>query len=559
MPTKTWDGELGELWLVTPEQRLIVSYRDITASLAPGSRSGDVTSELIFVNRGDRDSDYQGKDVAGKLVLASGPPNAVHNLAVRKYKAAGVLSFANTTGRPIDRPDEIAWNNLGGRGGGGGADAPMTTFAFNLSHRMGMELLEMIERGDKPTVHAKVKTTEYDAEMQVVTAVIRGDGSSNQEIGFSGHLFEGIAKQGAMDDISGCADTLETARAWKKLIDDGVLKRPRRTVRFIWVPEIQGSNAYLDKYPEETKRFVAAVSIDMAGENTRLNKNSLYLMRTPASMNSFINDVTQQFFEYVGDTNREKGHNRTVAYNYLFPIIDPQGSRDPFYYNIDKHVGGSDHTSFLAHGVPAVLFNYWPDQAYHTSEDRPWSADPTQLKREAFISLASGHVMASADGPGAVRIAEMTVGQAMQRNATELRRALQIVGDHGPLREAQVLVEQAYVREAEEIRSAKILAESDAKAVARIEELATTFVGTHRSADLALLNSYAKSTLGSSDVKLTSEEEQASKLVPRFKPGVAMPAARGGGGGGGGGGANALIPGAGAQEAVLFIMASEPS
>jgi aminopeptidase YwaD len=270
-------------------------------------------------------------------------------------------------------------------------------------------------------------------------------------------------------------------------------------------------------------------------------------------MNSFINDVTQQFFEYVGDTNREKGHNRTVAYNYLFPIIDPQGSRDPFYYNIDKHVGGSDHTSFLAHGVPAVLFNYWPDQAYHTSEDRPWSADPTQLKREAFISLASGHVMASADGPGAVRIAEMTAGQAMQRNATELRRALQIIGDHGPLREARVLVEQAYVREAEEIRSAKILAESDAKSVARIEELATAFVETHRSADLALLNSYAKSTLGSSDVKLTSEEEQASKLVPRLKPGVAMPAARGGGGGGGGGGANSLIPGAGAQEAVLFI------
>ena len=79
---------------------------------------------------------------------------------------------------------------------------------------------------------------------------------------------------------------LEMARAWKKLIDDGVLPRPRRTVRFMWVPEIAGSNAYLDRYPEETKHFVAAVSIDMAGEDVKSNKNSLYLIRTPGSVRS---------------------------------------------------------------------------------------------------------------------------------------------------------------------------------------------------------------------------------------------------------------------------------
>jgi aminopeptidase YwaD len=557
LPTKTWDGELGELWLLTPQKKLIVSYRDIAASLAPGSHSADVTGELVYVGRGDKDSDYVGKDVAGKIVLAGGAPGAVHNLAVRKYNAAGVASFANNTGRPIDRPDEIAWNNLGGRGGGApGGDQPGTTFAFNLSHRMGMELVDLSERGEKLTVHAKVKATEYDADMQVPTAVIQGDGSSRQEIAFTGHLFEGIAKQGAMDDISGCAATLEMARAWKKLIDDGVLPRPRRTVRFAWVPEIQGTNAYLDRYPEETRRIIAAVSIDMAGEDVKLNKNSLYLMRTPYSVNSFINEVTQQFFEYVGDTNREKGHNRTVAYNYLFPILDPQGSRDPFYYNVDKHVGGSDHTAFLGHGVPAVLFNYWPDWAYHTSEDRPWSGDATQMKREIFIALATGHVIASADGPGAVRIAETTAGQAAQRNATELRHALQMIGDRAPYREARLLIEQAYLREAEAIRSAKILAEGDAKAIALIEEIAATFVDAGRPADMARLNAYAKATLGSIEVKLTADEETASRLIPKPKNRAAEQT-QGFGGGGGRGGAggnnpNALIPGVGAVEARLF-------
>ena len=36
LPNKTWDGEVGELWLVTPERRLILSYRDIAAADAAG-------------------------------------------------------------------------------------------------------------------------------------------------------------------------------------------------------------------------------------------------------------------------------------------------------------------------------------------------------------------------------------------------------------------------------------------------------------------------------------------------------------------------------------------
>jgi aminopeptidase YwaD len=549
LPNKTWDGESGELWVTSPEKKLIVSYRDIAASVAPGSQSGDVTAELIYVGRGDREMDYEKNNVAGKVVLASGAPGAVHNLAVRKYNALAVLSFANPTGRPIDRPDEISWNNLGGRGGAAGGK---TTFAFNLSHRMGMDLVEMLERGEKVTVHAKVKAAEYDAEMQVPTAVIRGDGSSQQEIAFTGHLFEGIAKQGAMDDTSGCAVTLEMLRAWKKLIDDGVLPRPRRTVRVMWVPEIQGTNAYLDRYPDEAKKMVAAFSIDMAGEDVQKNKNSLRLMRTPYTINHFVNEVTQQFFEYVGDTNREKVQNRRIAYNYMFPILDPQGSRDQFYYNIEKHYGSSDHTAFIGHGVPAILMNNWPDWGYHTNEDRPWSADPTQLKRAVFIALASGHAMAIADGPGAVRIAETVAGQAAERAGTELRHALQMIGNGEPYREARILIEQAYLREADAIRSAAILAENDTKSAARIEEMARTFAETGRAADLARLDAYAK-TIGSVEVKLTSVEEQASKLIPRRKSGAPAPQGFGGGGGGGRGGAGTqVIPGTGAQEARLF-------
>lgn len=558
LPNKTWDGEVGELWMTSPNKRLIISYRDIAACLATGSKSADVTAELIYVGRGDKESDYAGKDVAGKIVLGSGSAGAMSNLAVRRFNAAGVVSFNNSTGKAVDRPDQIAWT-----GAGNG------TFAFILSLRLGMELVDLLERGQKVTIHAKVKATEYDAEMQVPTAIIRGNGESQQEIAMTGHLFEGIAKQGAMDDSSGCATQLEIARAWTKLIKDGVLPRPRRTIRFIWVPEIQGTRAYLQRYPEETKRMAAAIAMDMVGEDVSKNRNSLHLMRTPYSMPNFINEVTQQFFEYVGDTNREKVHNRRIAYSYMVPILDPQGTRDQFYYNIDKHYGSSDHAVFISSGVPSVLFNNWPDIAYHTSEDRPFNADPTQLKRAAFIGLTSAHVMANADGRGAVRIAETAMGYAAERAATELRLALQMVGDGGreggetALREALNLVKQAYAREAIAIRSAVALAENDANAKAQIEALAKNFVETGEPADTARVKEYSASITGVKvsslvDSKLTAEEALAARLTPqrRERPeaqqqGQAQGQPQGQRGGGPGGG-SAQLTGFTASEARVF-------
>jgi aminopeptidase YwaD len=535
LPNKTWDGELGELWLLGPDngKRLIMSYRDVAASLATGSQSADVTTEMVYVGRGEDKKDYVDKNVAGKIVLASGSVGPVHNLAVREFGAAGVVSFANTTGKPIDHPDEIAWSGLQ-RGFGANAANQKTTFGIILSHRLGNELVEMLEKRQSLKVRAIVKATEYDAEMQVPTCIIKGSGESQQELFMTGHLFEGIAKQGALDDASGSATALEVARAWKHLIDTGVLPRPRRTVRFLWIPEIQGTRAYLDRYPDEAKRTVAAISMDMVGEDVTKNHNSLHLMRTPYSFNNFINEVTQQFFEYVGDTNREKVQNRRVAYSYRYPILDPQGTRDQFYYNVDKHYGSSDQAVFLQFGIPAVLFNNWPDVGYHTSEDRAFNADPTQLKRAAFIGLASLHSMANAAGPSAVRVAELAIGNAAQRTGTQLGLALQLLGEGGSYEEARNLVVQSYLRETDAVRSAAVLAENP-DAAAKIESLAKTFADTGEKGDMERLNAYAKATsIPVSMTKLSPEEEKAAHLFPMRKSTTPPPAGGPGGGGGGG-------------------------
>src|SRR6185503_17797241 len=105
-----------------------------------------------------------------------------------------------------------------------------------------------------------------------------------------------------------------------------------------------------------------------------------------------------QFFVYVGETNREKIHNREIAYAFSNPIIDPKGTQDPFRYNIDEYYGASDHSMYLdaTPRIPALSFLTWPDFGYHTSEDTPESMDPTQMKRVAFLAVALGHVLANA-------------------------------------------------------------------------------------------------------------------------------------------------------------------
>src|SRR5436189_986 len=65
------------------------------------------------VGEGTEESDYVGKDVSGKIVLAYGPPNRVKELACWARGAVGIVSYNSTRVGPwTDHPDQIAWSHL---------------------------------------------------------------------------------------------------------------------------------------------------------------------------------------------------------------------------------------------------------------------------------------------------------------------------------------------------------------------------------------------------------------------------------------------------------------
>ncbi len=190
-----------------------------------------------------------------------------------------------------------------------------------------------------------------DASPSIVHAEIPGDGSTTQEVAISGHLYEGVIKQGANDDNSGCALTLEIGRAYIKLINEGKLPRPKRTINFQWVPEISGHQRVpRTRNPEKKKRRSSAtLNFDMEGIRVSQSRSYWVLQRTPDTFPSYLNDIAQSMMEYVADISRERVRFRALSgYAPTQPVESPRGSKDAFYIKIDKHYGSSDHVDLHA-------------------------------------------------------------------------------------------------------------------------------------------------------------------------------------------------------------------
>ncbi|RKY84603.1 hypothetical protein DRQ09_08430 [candidate division KSB1 bacterium] len=514
-PRKQWDGEMAELWEISPKHRKIADYDDMTALLASGSITGEYEGDLIYVGMGTID-EFEGKDVRGKILLTCGSGSRALMIGLQKG-AIGVISFSNI--HPMDDVDQVAWHGIRVPEG-------KKAFGFNFSYRAGFELMNRLYRGENIRLKAKVKTRYYPGKMEVVVATINGREKPDEEVVYTAHLFEGVTKQGANDNISGCCVLLEIGRTIKKLINDGIIKRPRRTLRFLFVPEISGTIAYLNRYPEKIKGMLVNINLDMVGEYLIKNKASMNLQTTPYSRPSYLNDVLESFYEFVGESNRESLNTRS-AFRFSYPLIDPYGSLDPFYYKIETYYGASDHIVFNTWGVnvPAVMMIDWPDLTYHSSVDRPENMDPTQLKRVSFIATAAGLAIADADDFYVLNMAADISARGYGRIAYQFRRAVELLTDAKPdelagiYKHGENLIKIGALREKETLNSLKELISPGSN----VNDYIDSYCKDVDSILGSFLEKYKKHYSLLADFKgvpvvfpeLTVEEKEADKIIPR--------------------------------------------
>ncbi|HEY2820546.1 MAG TPA: DUF4910 domain-containing protein [Candidatus Acidoferrum sp.] len=406
-----WDAEFAELWDVSsnppvcdkervdngkvvfntscepPLARKISSYEAEPVTLAEDSESADVTADLIDVGDGTKESDYAGKSVKGKIVLVAAQPGAVQDIAVGKFGAAGIISYAQNQKTAWSGEDEnlIRWGHLE-------TFSRNKTFAFMFSLKTAREYQARLAAGEKIQLHAVVKAGQHPGFTELITATIPGGDPKlkDEEIAFSCHLDH--QRPGANDNASGCVTILEVARTLQRLIDQKKIDRPARTLRFIWPPEVEGTLTLLNAKAEFAQRIKAVIHMDMVGGNQN-TKSIFHVTRGPRSLPSFVHDVGWAFGNFVN----EQSGNFAAGLPAQYPLVAPEGGKEPLMALDAPYSMGSDHDVYQdsSFQIPAIYLNDWPDRYIHTNFDTAANIDPTKLKRAAFIGAASGYYLAT--------------------------------------------------------------------------------------------------------------------------------------------------------------------
>jgi hypothetical protein len=381
-----WGATSATLHLDEPaaHQCKLADWREAKLSLIQRSISFDGTAEVVLLSDGLEEQEYEGLDLAGKVVLTQGDHTTARRLAVEKHGAVGILYYG--MGRvapvrePMDLPDALQYASFWW------TDEPdeVKCFGFVLSPRRGAWLADLARKAAKENkpplrVRAHVASRLYDGSMEVVCARIPGE--TDEESVVVSHLCH--PQPSANDNASGAAAALEAARALHGLVAEGKLPRPRRGMRFLWVPEMSGTYAYLSRHEELIPKMIAGVNLDMVGGDPAHNGSTFILERPPDASASFVSDLLARLFDQLGnDATSHAGLGALALVNTATTGFS----------------GGSDHMIFadptVGISMPMLIQN--PDKFYHTSADTVEHIDPAMMARAATLAAGAAYLVAAA-------------------------------------------------------------------------------------------------------------------------------------------------------------------
>ncbi|MGC8839699.1 MAG: DUF4910 domain-containing protein, partial [Anaerolineae bacterium] len=382
-----WEAHEATLDLLIPGEppQRLADFSACPIALIQRSAPFDGEAEVVDVGQGDRPEDYEGLEVAGKVVLAEGDIQGVYEQAVRRRRAVGILYHGLRPIPPvrerIDLPDMRHYTSFWWTEG----DEPLC-FGFVLTPRQGDALRARLrEKAESPVrVRARVVSRLYEGTFEVVEGFIPGP--STEEVVLVAHLCH--PRPGANDNASGSAALLEAAATLQRLLQEGTLPPLRRGVRFLWVPEMTGTYAYLASREEAIGRMVAGLNLDMVGEHQDQCGSTFLIERPPEAMASFAPELLERLREECLGGAPHTG------------FVGPAG----FRHAVSPFSGGSDHyiLSDPTVGVPTPMLIQWPDRFWHTTEDTPDRVDPQMLARAAALAGAYAWFLGHA-GPDEVQ------------------------------------------------------------------------------------------------------------------------------------------------------------
>lgn len=350
---------------------------------------------LVAPGRGGTAPEAAGHGLRGRVVLTDAPVQRVHADAVVRQGAAGLLSDGRRLLPPVrtrehDR-DSLAYTSFWWLG-----DEPRG-WGFVVSPARGAALRERIAGGERLELEVEIESRRFATHAPLVSATLPG--TLPGEVLLTAHLCHPLP--GANDNGSGVAAVLEAARALAALEREGGLPAVRRTIRFLWMPELTGTYAWLARDPARAARTVAALNLDMVGESQSDCGSTQLIERAPHFAGSFAEELLVRIRHASQDW--VAGFSGDGHYSLVRAAEVP-------------YSGGSDHTVWLdpAIGVPCPLLIQWPDRYYHSDLDTPERCDPASLAHAARIAATYAASVACA-GPAEARALLAVVGRGARR------------------------------------------------------------------------------------------------------------------------------------------------
>lgn len=376
-----WTVRETRVTLLTEPPRVLEGAVALARTLS--TPPGGVTAELIDLgDPNEADFAARGEELRGKFVLArdGGMRRGAMLRLACEHGAAGLVVMSKPDHEPII---------------GNGHHEPRPEPAIVIRH--DQEMIDQLARGEPLRLNIQLDTANWECRPSNVVGEIPGQGPLAREVVIlCAHLDSWHLGEGAMDNGVGSAVILETARALTH-----VGWQPRRTVRFVWFMAeelgLAGSEAYArghlgpptsqpapraaNSEPERPRgahsappdRIVAVVNVDMPG--------------SPRTFGLFGHPELEPFVQSI--------------------------RRDLAGYELDEKVAqwnweGSDHTPFVAHGIPALSLggDLGPGvKGYHTAADTYESVDRRGTIPSAAVLAVVVRRLADAEEQVGVRAA----------------------------------------------------------------------------------------------------------------------------------------------------------
>jgi len=488
-----WDVKSATLILLDrsmpARQRILADYAAVPASLGMWSGptpAAGVVAEIVEV----KTADIERSNLRGKLVLTDVNPAGIKYALVK----SGALGAVNTFTENPALPNGRQWINAWGDNGWAFTATSTPLLSFSISPDQARLVRQKLKQGPI-RARAIVDAHYYTGAYPYVTGVIPG--TSQEEVLTLGHTSE----QGAQDNATGVAMTLEALATLQRLIDAGKLKRPKRSIRILAMGEMYGSMHYVEHNRERIRRTVAAMCVDTPAASYDLAGTEYSFHMNP----HVTKDFTDAFI-------------LEVAKSHLSSVRRPWHER--------AFTTGTD--TYMAEpmvGVPTVWgYSGSGVETHHNSEDTPNRVDERSLRDISVINAAFLYYIANAGEAEARWLAGLSETRGygeITKRAAKLMDRIAAATDMGQLSTqfsgASDEITYAVEREQQAVMSVRRLVEGDAfDGSAPLTRLAA--FGVQQLARIQEAVNFRARELGGKVVEVkTKPDPPAEKIIVRRK------------------------------------------